>query len=101
MTRFLLAATRPAPAGGGELALAAAAHRIAEAAAWHGWLLRWGLLLSFGFPRDPGAGLRVCLVVAASDEKAAERLAGGWSTVSGYRVAVLPLTGERTGETRR
>jgi len=101
MTRFLLAGTRPALASSGELALAAAAHRVVEAAAWHGWLRRWGLLLSFGLPRDPGAVLRACLVVAASDEQAAERLAAGWAAVGGYRVAVLPLTGERAGETGR
>ena len=103
MTRFLLAGTRPprpdlpgSPGSPGELGLAAAAHRVVEAAAWYGWLRRWGLLLSFGLARDPVAEVRACLVVLASDERAAERLAAGWGTVSGYRVAVLPLTGEST-----
>ena len=110
MTRFLLAGTRPlppdlpGPAGladsvdsagpAGEVALGAAAHRVVAAAAWYGWLRRWGLLLSFGLARDPGAEVRACLVVLASDDQAAERLAAGWQTVSGYRVAVLALTGE-------
>jgi len=97
MTQFLLAGSAgPAgPAGpGGELGLAAAAHRVVAAARWYGWLRRWGLLLSFGLARDPVAEVRACLVVLASDERAAERLAEGWGTVSGYRVAVLALTGE-------
>jgi hypothetical protein len=99
--RFLLAGTRPLPPdlagsadGAGELALAAAAHRVVAAAAWYDWLRRWGLLLSFGLARDPVAEVRACLVVLASDDQAAERLAAGWETVSGYRVAVLALTGE-------
>ena len=100
MTRFLLAGTRPPqhdlPGSPGELALAAAAHRLVAAAAWYGWLRRWGLLLSFGLARDPVAEVRACLVVLASDDQAAERLAGGWGMVSGYRVAVLALTGEGT-----
>jgi len=99
MTRFLLAGSAgpggPAgPAGpGGELGLAAAAHRVVAAARWYGWLRRWGLLLSFGLARDPVAEVRACLVVLASDDAAAERLAAGWGLVSGYRVAVLALTG--------
>jgi len=97
MTRFLLAGTRPpgpeSPGSPGELALAAAAHGVVAAAAWYGWLRRWGLLLSFGLARDPVAEVRACLVVLASDGQAAERLAAGWGTVSGYRVAVLELEG--------
>jgi hypothetical protein len=42
---------------------------------------------------DPVAEVRACLVVLASDDAAAERLAAGWGLVSGYRVAVLALTG--------
>jgi hypothetical protein len=107
MTRFLLAGTRPSPPDlpgspglpgppgpPGEVALAAAAHRVVAAAAWYGWLRRWGLLLSFGLAGDPVAEVRACLVVLASDDQAAERLAAGWGAVSGYRVAVLALTGE-------
>jgi hypothetical protein len=100
MTQFLLAGTRqPQPGGLRELALAAAARRVVEAAAWYGWMRRWGLLLSYGLPGEPRAGVPACLVVAASDEQAAERLAAGWATVSGYRVAVLALTAELGGET--
>ena len=102
--RFLLAGTRPAQTGlpgsaeeagaVGEVALGAAAQRVVAAAAWYGWLRRWGLLLSFGLAGDPVAEVRACLVVLASDDQAAERLAAGWGAVSGYRVAVLALTGE-------
>jgi hypothetical protein len=35
--------------------------------------------------------------VLASDDQAAAQLAAGWGTVSGYRVVVLPLTGEEPG----
>jgi len=102
MMRFLLAGTRPpGPGEPGELALTVAAHRVVAAAAWHSWLRRWGLLLSFGLPRDPAAELRACLIVAASDEQAANRLAAGWGAVSGYRVSVLPLTGGSSGEAGR
>lgn len=102
MTEFLLAGTRqPQPGGSGEPALGAAARRVVEAARWHGWLCRWGLLLSFALPCDHRAGIRACLVVAASDELAAKRLAAGWATVTGYQVAVLALTGEQAGETKQ
>jgi hypothetical protein len=104
--RFLLAGTRPAQTGlpgsageagaVGEVGLAAAAQRVVAAATWYGWLRRWGLLLSFGLAGDPVAEVRACLVVLASDDQAAERLAAGWGAVSGYRVAVLALTGEGT-----
>ena len=92
MTRFLLAGSAGPGGPGGELGLAAAARRVVAAATWYGWLRRWGLLLSFGLARDPVAEVRACLVVLASDA-AAERLAAGWGLVSGYRVAVLALTG--------
>jgi hypothetical protein len=99
MTEFLLAGTRrPQPGGSGDLALAAAARRVVQAAAWHGWMRRWGLLLSYGLAGEPRAGVRACLVVAASDEQAAQRLAAGWATVSGYQVAVLALTAELAGK---
>ncbi len=97
MTPFLLAGTRPP--GRGELPLAAAARDVVTIARWQEWLRRWGLLLSFGLPRDPMTELRACLIVLASDHQAAERLAAGWGIVTGYKVAVLPLTGGRAGET--
>jgi hypothetical protein len=41
MTEFLLAGTRqPQPGGLRELALAAAARRVVQAAAWYGWMRR-------------------------------------------------------------
>jgi hypothetical protein len=99
VTEFLLAGTQPPRPSSGELALAGAAHRVVTAAAWYGWMRRWGLLLSYGLPDESRAGVRACVVVAASDEQAAQRLAAGWATVSGYRVAVLALTSEQVGET--
>jgi hypothetical protein len=73
---------------------------VVSAAAWHGWLRRWGLLDGYGLVGDPAAELRACLVVRASDDSAARRLARGWEAVTGYRVTVLPLTSEqdRPGE---
>jgi len=93
---FLLVGARPSAPG--ELALAAAAHDVVAQSAWHGWLRRWGLLRSFGLPADPEAELRACLVVRATGDEAARRLAAGWGRVSGYRVTVLPLRGGTAGE---
>jgi hypothetical protein len=93
MTEFLLAGTRPAAGGTAEPGLAAAASQLVSAVAWHGWLRRWGLLAGYGLARDPAGEVRACLVVRANDSDAAERLARGWETVTGYRVAVLSLTG--------
>jgi hypothetical protein len=61
-------------------------------ASWHGWLRRWGLLRSFGLPQDPAGEPRACLVIQASGQPAAERLAAGWGEVSGYRVTLVPLS---------
>jgi hypothetical protein len=92
MSEFLLVGTwSAAPA---ELSLAVAAHEVIARAVWHAWLRRWGLLLAFGLPTDPGADPRACLVVRASGDEAARRLAAGWGRVSGYRVTVLPLVGQ-------
>src|SRR5260370_38714248 len=103
MSEFLLVGTRPSAPG--ELPLAAAAHRVVALAAWHGWLRRWGLLRSFGLPADPGAELRACLVVRATGDEAARRLAAGWGQGGGYRVTVRPLlraaAGARGGRGRR
>ena len=96
VSEFLLVGTRSrAP---GELPLAVVAHDLVALATWHAWLRRWGLLRSFGLPRDPVADLRACLVVRATGEDAARRLAAGWGRVSGYRVTVLPLSGGTAGE---
>lgn len=97
MTPFLLAGTRPAAGSAARPGLAAAAHRVVSAAAWHGWLRRWGLLDGYGLAGDPVAELRACLVVRASDDSAALRLARGWEAVTGYRVTVLSLTSEQDG----
>ena len=94
MTQFLLAGMRPAAGGHGQPGLAAAARQLASAAVWHDWLRRWGLLAGYGLASDPAHEVRACLVVRASDHHAAERLALGWATVTGYRVAVLPLIAE-------
>jgi hypothetical protein len=93
MTGFLLAGSRLPPGRLGEVALTAAARQVAEAAAWHRWLRRWGLLAGFGLSADPAARLRACLVVLARDDQAASRLAAGWAHVTGYQVTVLPFTG--------
>ena len=88
MSEFLLVGTWPAAPA--ELPLAAAARAVVARAAWQAWLRRWGLLRSFGLPATPGE-LRACLVVQATGDEAADRLAAGWEWVSGYRVTVLRL----------
>lgn len=99
VNEFLLVATRPsAPA---EMSLAAAADSLAAVTAWQRWLRRWGLLRSFALPAGPVAGLRACLVVWASGDGAAERLAAGWAQVSGYRVLVMPLADVAAGSGAR
>ena len=90
MSEFLLLGTRPSATG--EIPLASAAHDVVALAVWHALMRQWGLLRSFGLPRDPVAELRACLVVRASGYTAAERLAAGWGQFSGYRVTVVPLS---------
>ena len=89
MGEFLLLAVRPP--GRAEVSLRRAAHDVVALEAWHRLLRRWGLLRSFAFPDESVAGLRACLLVRASGHAAAERLAAGWGSVSGYQVAVLQL----------
>ena len=89
MSEFLLLGTRASAPG--EASLSGVAHGVVALAAWHEWLRRWGLLRSFGLPRDPAGELRACLVIRASGRAAAERLAAGWAQVSGYRVTLVPL----------
>lgn len=96
MTQFLLAGTRPAAGSTAEPGLAAAARQVLSAASWHGWLRRWGLLAGYGVASNPADELRACLIVRASDNYGAERLAQAWQRVTGYRVAVLSLTGEES-----
>jgi hypothetical protein len=91
---LLLGARSSAP---GEASLSGVAHGVVALAAWHEWLRRWGMLRSFGLPRDPAGELRACLVVRASGHTAAERLAVGWGQVSGYQVTLVPLSRGTTG----
>jgi len=75
-----------------ELTLEAAASEVVAQTVWHGWLRRWGLLESFALPRDPANEPQACLVIRATGEEAAVRLAKEWERVSGYRVTVLALS---------
>ena len=90
MSAYLLAGMRR-PLDG-ELTLAAAARAVVAQARWHDWLRRWGLLESFALPRDPANEPRACLIIRATGDEAAARLAEGWEQVSGYRVTVLALS---------
>lgn len=76
----------------GELTLAVAARDVVAQTHWHGWLRRWGLLESFALPRDPASEPRACLVIRATGEESAARLAEEWERVSSYRVTVLALS---------
>ena len=97
MSEFLLVGTWPAAPA--ELPLATAARVVVARAAWQAWLRRWGLLRSFGLPAAPRE-LRACLVVRATGDEAAGRLAAGWERVSGYRVTVLRLVDGTDGQGR-
>jgi len=89
MSEFLLLGMRPQTDR--EVSPAGLACDVAAAAAWHRWLRRWGVLRSFALPREPVADLRACLIIQASGQAAATRLASGWGRVSGYRVTVTQL----------
>ena len=89
MSEFLLLGIRPQTDR--EVSPAGLARDVAAAAAWHRWLRRWGVLRSFALPREPVADLRACLIIQASCQAAATRLASGWGRVSGYRVTVTQL----------
>jgi len=95
VSEFLLLGARPSVPG--EASLGGVARDVVALTSWHGWLRRWGLLRSFGLPRDPDGELRACLVIRASGQPAAERLAAGWEQVSGYRVTLVPLSGGAAG----
>ncbi len=98
MSEFLLVGTRPAVTG--EVSPRRAAQDLADLAAWHGWLRRWGVLRSFGVPRHPGAGPGVCLIVRASGFAVAQRLAAAWGRIGGYEVAVVELRRAAVGMDR-
>jgi hypothetical protein len=89
MSEFLLAGKRPAVTG--EVSPWRAAQDLADLAAWHRWLRRWGLLRSFGLPPGPGREPRVCLIVQASGLAAAQQLAAAWGRIGGYEVTVVEL----------
>ena len=93
MSEFLLLAVRPP--GSAEVSLRRAAHDVVTVQAWHRLLRGWGLLRSFAFPDESVAGLRACLLVRATGDAAAARLAAGWGSVSGYQVTVLRLRAVR------
>jgi len=76
---------------GGEVSPADVARDLAAAAAWCRALRRWGLLRAFALAPEPVAGLRACLIVLASGQAAADRLASDWGQVSGYEVSVTRL----------
>jgi hypothetical protein len=101
MSEFLLLGARQP--GSAETSPRLAAHSMAALTTWHQHLRRWGLLRAFALPRDSPSGLRVCLVIRASGQLAASRLADEWRRRSGYQVSVVPLfdASRDTGAGRR
>jgi hypothetical protein len=100
MNEFLLLGGRQP--GSAETSPRLAARDMAALTTWHAHLRRWGLLRAFALPQESASGLRVCLVIRASGELAASRLAEEWERRSGYEVSVVPLcdAGQGSG-TRR
>jgi hypothetical protein len=94
MTEYLLVGTRQPIVR--ELSPAGVAREMAAATSWHQCLRRWGLLRYVGLPQEPDADVRACLVIQASGQDAATRLASGWGRVSGYRVSVTRLRAAAT-----
>jgi hypothetical protein len=86
---FLLLGIRPRPSR--EVSPAAVARDLAASAAWYRALRRWGLLCAFALAPEPDSELRACLIVLASGQAAADRLASDWGQVSGYLVSVTQL----------
>ena len=89
MSEFLLLGARQP--GSAETSPRLAARDMAALTTWHQHLRRWGLLRAFALPQDSASGLRVCLVIRASGQLAASRLAEEWRRRSGYEVSVVPL----------
>jgi hypothetical protein len=89
MSEFLLLGTRQA--GTAETSPRLAARDVVALTTWHQHLRRWGLLRAFALPLNSATGLRACLIVRASGQQAASRLAEEWERRSGYQVAVLRL----------
>jgi len=101
MSEFLLLGARQP--GSAETSPRLAANDISALTTWHQHLRRWGLLRAFALPQDSASGLRVCLVIRASGQLAASRLAEEWRRRSGYEVSVVPLcdASQGTGEGHR
>jgi len=89
MSEFLLLGARQP--GSAETSPRAAARDMAALTMWHQHLRRWGLLRAFALPQDSAGGLRACLVIQASGQLAASRVAEEWRRRSGYEVSVVPL----------
>ena len=89
MSEFLLLGARKA--GSVETSPRLAAREMAALTTWHQHMRRWGLLRAFALPHDSASGLRVCLVIRASGQVAASRLAQEWRRMGGYEVSVVPL----------
>jgi hypothetical protein len=89
MSEFLLLGARQR--GIAETSPYQAARDMVALTTWHQQLRRWGVLRAFALPQDPADGLRACLIVRASGQLAASRLADEWQRRSGYQVAVVPL----------
>jgi len=90
VSEFLLVGARQP--GVAETSPGRAARDMVALNTWHQQLRRWGVLRAFALPQDPAGGLRACLIVRASGQLAASRLADEWRRRSGYQVAVLPLS---------
>src|SRR5262252_5740524 len=91
MSDFLLLGARQPGLATAETSPRLAARAVVALTAWHRQLRRWGLLRAFALPQDPVGGLRACLIVRASGQGEASRLADEWQRRSGYQVAVMPL----------
>jgi hypothetical protein len=92
MSEFLLLGAREPGRPPVEISPRLAARDVAALTTWHEQLRRWGILRAFALPQDPVGGLRACLIVRASGQLAASRLAEEWRRRSGYQVAVLALS---------
>jgi hypothetical protein len=95
VSEFVLLGMRPAV--GIEVSPAGAARELAALAAWHGWLRRWGLLLSYAVRPPSLSGHWVILIVRATGPAAAGRLAAGLGYAGGYDVTVVPVRPDQAG----
>jgi hypothetical protein len=89
MSAFLLLGTRPA--GAREVSPPAIARDLVAAVAWCRTLRRWGLLHGFAVDPEAVTGVGSGLIVLASGQAVAERLASDWGRVTGCQVSVTRL----------